>query len=124
MCGIWQRLEAALACQLTTAELISSFRSIDFQHLGPRLAYRLVLTLLCCGQVLCNEAGVPVREMRDDDVAARELSLDSKMRAFFRLSNFSHRCCWRKLSTCSCQMLATLTPMVCQDDASASPKKH
>ncbi len=44
-----------------------------------------------CQQVLCNEAGVPIHEMRDDDVAARELTLDSKMRAFFRLSNFSHR---------------------------------
>ena len=43
-------------------------------------------------QVLCNEAGVPVDEMLDDDVAARELTLDTKMRAFFRLSAFSHRC--------------------------------
>ena len=43
-------------------------------------------------QVLCNEAGVPVHEMMDDDVAARELTLDTKMRAFFRLSAFSHRC--------------------------------
>ena len=43
-------------------------------------------------QVLCNEAGMPVHEMMDDDVAARELTLDTKMRAFFRLSAFSHRC--------------------------------
>lgn len=43
-------------------------------------------------QVLCNEAGVPVHEMMDNDVAARELTLDTKMRAFFRLSAFSHRC--------------------------------
>ncbi|CAK0780533.1 hypothetical protein CVIRNUC_005084 [Coccomyxa viridis] len=42
-------------------------------------------------QVLCNEAGVPVHEMMDNDVAARELTLDTKMRAFFRLSAFSHR---------------------------------
>ena len=42
-------------------------------------------------QVLCNEAGVPLDEMMDDDVAARELALDSKMRAFFRISTFSHR---------------------------------
>ena len=42
--------------------------------------------------MLCNEAGVPVHEMMDDDVAARELTLDTKMRAFFRLSAFSHRC--------------------------------
>lgn len=47
--------------------------------------------LILLPQVLCNEAGVPIDEMRDDDVAARELTLDSKMRAFFRLSNFSHR---------------------------------
>ena len=47
--------------------------------------------LIILPQVLCNEAGVPIDEMRDDDVAARELTLDSKMRAFFRLSNFSHR---------------------------------
>ena len=49
-------------------------------------------SVFCCKQVLCNEAGMPIHEMRDDDVAARELTLDSKMRAFFRLSNFSHRC--------------------------------
>lgn len=48
-------------------------------------------SLLRLPQVLCNEAGMPIDQMTDGDIAAREVTLDTKMRAFFRLSNFSHR---------------------------------
>ena len=113
-CSIWQGLEAAWTCQ-PAAEPTSSFK---FQHSGSGLAYRFVLRLLRCGQVLCNEEGVPIREMRDDDVAARELTLDSKMRAFFRLSNFSHRC-RLQLSTSFCHALNRHTPF-----AKAAPQHH
>ena len=70
-------------------------------------------------QVLCNEAGVPVHEMMDDDVAARELTLDTKMRAFFRLSAFSHRC------AASASILAS--PLRCSvgsSRAAASVQRH
>lgn len=42
-------------------------------------------------QVFCDEAGVPVTALPDADVSLHEQALDSQMRAFFRLTSFSHR---------------------------------
>jgi hypothetical protein len=42
-------------------------------------------------QVFCDEAGVPVTALPEEDISVHEQALDSQMRAFFRLTSFSHR---------------------------------
>ncbi len=42
-------------------------------------------------QVFCDEAGIPVRAIPGQDALVHERVLDSKMRAFFRLTSYAHR---------------------------------
>ena len=42
-------------------------------------------------QEFCDEAGVPVTALPQEDLSVHEQTLDSQMRAFFRLTSFSHR---------------------------------